>query len=212
MVKAVIFARVSTDDGRQDNDRQLFDLRDLCAANGWEVAHEITERISGAKSNDERAGLQKLLKVARIGKVQKIVVTEVSRLGRSVSDGVQLIEELTKAGVSIYIQNIGMETLLHDSRPNYMFKPILLTLMGFAEMERELLRDRIKSGLAKARRKGKRLGRPKGSSQSDNELLTKYPAVVKELRDGHLSVRKIAKLHDVSPTTVQKVKAAMATV
>jgi len=204
-MKVAIFARVSTTD--QNTERQINDLRDLCANNGWTVSHIITEKISGAKSNTEREGVQQLFDLAQRRVIQKVVVTEISRIGRSVADGVQIIETLTAAGVSLYIQNIGMETLLAGGRVNFMFKPILLTLIGFAEMERELLRERIKSGLDTARRKGKKLGRPEGATETADDVLAKYPAVVRQIRSG-LSVRKIAKLCDVSPNTVQKVKQA----
>lgn len=206
-MKAAIFARVSTTD-RQTTDRQINDLRALCANQNWTVAHVITEHVSGAKANAERAGVQELFALAQQRSVDKIVVTEISRIGRNVSESVQIIETLTAAGVSLYIQNIGMETLLADGRPNFMFKPVLLTLVGFAEMERELLRERIRSGLDTARRKGKKLGRPTGITESADDVLDKYPKVVRELRAG-MSVRKAAKICDVSPNTVQKVKQAL---
>ena len=152
--------------------------------------------------------MSKLIKLAQSGRIDKIVISEISRLGRKVSDGIKVIEEITEANVSIYIQNIGMETLLSDGKPNYMFKPILLTLMGFAEMEREQLRARVRSGLENARRKGITLGRPKGSTQSGKDLLRKYSGLKRDLQSG-LSIRKAAKLHDVSPTTAHKVKQAM---
>lgn len=206
-MKVAIFARVSTTD-RQTTDRQINDLRDLCTKQSWTVAHVITEHVSGAKANTERAGVQELFALAQRRSVDKIVVTEISRIGRSVSESVQIIETLTACGVSLYIQNIGMETILADGRPNFMFKPILLTLVGFAEMERELLRERIRSGLDTARRQGKKLGRPTGIVESVDDLLDKYPKVVRELRAG-MSVRKAAKICDVSPNTVQKVKTAI---
>lgn len=209
-MKVAIFARVSTNDGRQDNDRQTGDLLALAAQNGWHVEQTITEEISAAKCNDQRPGLQELLKLARSRKIKKVIVTEISRLGRKVSEGLQVIEELSKNGVSVYVQNIGIETLLSDGRENYMFKPILLTLMGFAEMERELLRDRVKSGLEAAKRRGKTLGRPTGSSKNEREIVKEYPAIVRALKAGELSIRQIAKLNDVAPNTVMKVKRALA--
>jgi len=210
-MRVAIFARVSTTDGRQCNDRQTSELNNLCSKNSWQVVETITEDISGAKDREQRKGLSKLVTLAQSGRIDKIVISEISRLGRKVSDGIKVIEEITEANVSIYIQNIGMETLLSDGSPNYMFKPILLTLMGFAEMEREQLRVRVKSGLENARRKGKTLGRPKGSTQSNKDLLRKYSGLKKDLESG-LSLRKAAKLHDVSPTTAQKVKQAIGAV
>lgn len=206
-MKVAIFARVSTTD-RQTTERQVNDLRALCANNAWTVVETITEQVSGAKANSDRAGVQALFDLARRRSINKIVVTEISRIGRNVSESVQIIETLTACGVSLYIQNIGMETLLADGRANFMFKPILLTLVGFAEMERELLRERIKSGLDTARRRGQKLGRPTGVTETTDEVLDKYPRIVRELRAG-MSVRKAAKICDVSPNTVQKVKQAL---
>jgi DNA invertase Pin-like site-specific DNA recombinase len=90
-----------------------------------------------------------------------------------------------------------------------MFKPILLTLVGFAEMERDLLRERIKSGQAQARRAGKKIGRPAGTTITPEALLAKHPKVVRQLRAG-LSVRQAAAVCDVSTGTVQRVKQALA--
>ena len=205
-MNVAIFTRVSTND--QTTDRQTNDLRDLCAKQGWTITHTITETVSGAKRATDRAGIQQLFNLAKSKTIKKVVITEVSRIGRNVAEGVQIIEALAQAGVSLYVGNIGMETLLPDGKQNFMFKPILLTLIGFAEMERELMRERIKSGLATAKKKGKTLGRPEGK-ESDTETLDKYPTVTKAVRAGALSIRKIAKLYDVSPNTVQKVKEAM---
>ena len=207
-MKVAIFARVSTSDGRQDNTRQTSELAALCARNNWQVVETIAEEISGSKSRQDRPGLKRLIELAGSGKINKVAISEISRLGRNVSDGIGVIDQLTKAGVSIFIANIGMETLLSDGRPNFMFKPIILTLMGFAEMEREQLRERVKSGLENARRKGKQLGRPEGSSKSDQDLLKQYPAVIRQLKADR-SIRETAKLCDVAPATVQKIKKAL---
>lgn len=209
-MNVAIFARVSTNDGRQNTSRQIKDLQKLCDSQGWTVHSVITENISGAKRNDKRQGLQELFSLAASGVIGKVVITEVSRLGRSVKDGIDIIEKLNALRVSIYIQNIGMETLLHDGKPNFMFKPILMTLIGFAEMERELLRERIKSGLKEAKRQGRSGGRRKGYRKSDEDILKEYPKVVKEVKQNNpLSLRKIAKLCDCSVNTVQKVKSIL---
>lgn len=207
-MKVAIFARVSTTDGRQDNTRQTSELEALCVRNNWNVIETICEEISGAKSRHDRPGLKRLIALAQAGKIDKVVISEISRIGRNVSDGIAVIDQLTKAGVSIFIQNIGMETLLSDGKTNFMFKPIILTLMGFAEMEREQLRERVKSGLENAKRKGKQLGRPNGSTKSDQDILKQYPAIVKQLK-AERSIRETAKLCDVANGTVVKVKQAL---
>jgi DNA invertase Pin-like site-specific DNA recombinase len=207
-MRVAIFARVSTTDGRQDNSRQTSELNTLCIRNNWNVVETICEEISGSKSHSDRPGLKRLIALSQSGKIDKVVISEISRIGRNVSDGIAVIDLLTKSGVSIFIQNIGMETLLSDGRTNFMFKPILLTLMGFAEMEREQLRERVKSGLENAKRKGKVLGRPTGTIKTDQDILKQYPAIVKQLRAGR-SIRETAKLCDVATGTAQKVKQAV---
>lgn len=208
-MKVCIFARVSKTEG-QNIDRQLDDLTGFCKKQNWDVVQTITEKISGSKRNIERPGLQKVLSLATTGKIQKVVISEVSRLGRSVKESIDVIEKLNDQKVSIYIQNIGMETLLHDGKPNFMFKPILLTLVGFAEMERDLLRERTKSGIAAARkRNGGKWGRPEGS-QDAGEVLLKYKSVVKKINDyPSASLRDLAGMAGVAPNTVRKVKNLM---
>lgn len=208
-MKVAIFARVSKVDGTQTTSRQTTELAELATKQGWQVVATVTEQISGAKSNIEREGLQELLSLAASGQVQKVLIAEVSRLGRKVAEVLKVIEALAAYKVSIYIANIGMETLLADGRENFMFKPILVTLAGFAEMERELLKERIKSGMEQAKKKGKKFGRPTGTSESKADLLNKYPAVTKNLAKG-FSIRQTAKLAGCTPATVQKVKKALA--
>lgn len=205
-MNVAVFARVSTKDGRQNTERQINDLTEFAAGQKWTVKKIITEEISGAKTNKDRAGLQQLFRLAQDRKIQKVVITEISRLGRKVSEALEIIDRLHDFKVSIYIQNIGIETLLPNGKENFMFKPILLTLIGFAEMERELLRERILSGLETARKNGVKLGRPKGSTLKDAGLLSKYPKVVRKLKEDNMSIREVAKVCEVSTYTVQKVK------
>jgi DNA invertase Pin-like site-specific DNA recombinase len=206
-MKVAIFARVST--AEQSSDRQLNDLRQLAEQQNWTIEVEITETISRVSKNAQRPAIAELLQLAAAGQIKKVLIAEVSRLGAKVVESVDTIEKLAGFGVSIYVANIGMETLLPDGRENFMFKPILMTLIGFAEMERELLRERIRSGMKTAKKKGKHIGRKKGTTESPAKTLDKYPDVVRQIRKGR-SIREAAKLADVSPATVQKVKKALA--
>jgi len=201
MNKGVIFVRVSKRE--QDYQRQLEDLRALAKTQNLEIVAEIAEKISGAKNNEERDGVQELLKLAQNGMIQKVLVQEVSRLGRSTVEVLKVLEELTNLHVSVYVQNFGFETLKNGKR-NPIAQFMFTLLAEFARMERETLRERILSGMEEARRQGKHLGRPDGSLENKETFLKKYPSVLRNLRQG-ISVRKTAKICDTSINTVRKI-------
>ena len=201
MNKGVIFVRVSKRE--QDYQRQLEDLRALAKTQNLEIVAEIAEKISGVKDNQERDGVQELLRLAQKGIIQKVLVQEVSRLGRSTVEVLKVLEELTSLHVSVYVQNFGFETLKNGKR-NPIAQFMFTLLAEFARMERETLRERILSGMEEARRQGKHLGRPDGSLENRETFLKKYPSVVRNLRQG-ISVRKTAKICDTSINTVRKV-------
>ena len=201
MNKGVIFVRVSKRE--QDYQRQLEDLRALAKTQNLEIVAEIAEKISGVKDNQERDGVQELLRLAQKGIIQKVLVQEVSRLGRSTVEVLKVLEELTSLHVSVHVQNFGFETLKNGKR-NPIAQFMFTLLAEFARMERETLRERILSGMEEARRQGKHLGRPDGSLENRETFLKKYPSVVRNLRQG-ISVRKTAKICDTSINTVRKV-------
>jgi DNA invertase Pin-like site-specific DNA recombinase len=203
-INAIIYVRVSRKD--QDYDRQIHDLETVANARGWKVVEIITEKISGSKS--KRDGLDRLKELVEAGEIKKILVTEISRLGRKTLDVLQLVDFLTTKGVSIYIHNFSIETLQPNGKKNPMVSMMLTILAEFATMEKENLKDRIRSGLEHAKRKGSKLGRPEGSNKDDDKLLEEYKNVVKSLKKG-LSIREAAKVNDVSATTVFKIKKAM---
>ena len=204
-MKGAIFVRVSKRE--QEFDRQLHDLRDVASKMGVTIVREISEKIGGSISNKERDGIQEILAMARSSQIEKVIVQEVSRLGRSTVEVLKIVEELTDYGVSIYVQNFGLETLRNGKR-NPVAQFLFTLLAEFARLERETLRERILSGLAEARRKGVRIGRPEGSHKKVDDYLRDYPRVVRYLKEG-LSLRKTAKLGDVSINTVRRVKSAL---
>jgi DNA invertase Pin-like site-specific DNA recombinase len=114
MDKGVIFVRASKRE--QEYQRQLEDLRALAKAQNLEIVAEIAEKVSGAKNNQERDGVQELLRLAQKGIIQKVLVQEVSRLGRSTVEVLKVLEELTSLRVSVYVQNFGFETLKNGKR------------------------------------------------------------------------------------------------
>ena len=202
---AVIYARVSSSGDRQSTDRQVADLRAFATREGFEVLEVFSENCSGAR--EDRPELLRCVEYLKRGECSTLLVSEISRLGRSVKGVVNTIDELTRAKVNIYLQDINLYTLLPDGSENPLAKVILTVLALGAEIERQSIVRRLISGRERAKEKGVKMGRPKGSMMSNQELLNKYPEVVKKLRKGR-SIREIAKICDVSASTVQRIKKA----
>lgn len=198
-----ILVRVSTQ--IQDYSRQIDDLTKIAGQRDWNVVEVITEKISGATSNDQRDGIKQLLDGAKSKKFSKVLISEISRLGRSTIHTLNVLDQLNTMQVSVFVQDMNIETLDEDGKVNFQAEMLLHMLSLFAKRERETLISRIHSGLEYARKCGKTLGRPSGTSESEPEFLKKHKSVIETLKLG-LSIRKTAKLHEVSTTTVQKVK------
>ncbi|MFD2916833.1 recombinase family protein [Psychroserpens luteus] len=203
MVPVAIFGRTSTQE--QDYQRQVVDMRKIADKNEYEVVSIITEKISGAKSNEERLGIQRLIEEAKIGMFEKILVTEVSRLGRSTLETLKLVEELHSYGVSIYLHDLKTETLNDEGEMNMQTEMMLHMLSLFSKNERRLTIERIKSGMAQARANGTHCGRYKGTTEAKEKFLSKYNKVIDGLKRG-FSVRECVKLYNVSLGTVAKVR------
>ena len=203
---AVIYARVSSSGDRQSTDRQVADLRAFAKREGFEVLEVFAENCSGAR--EDRPELLRCVEYLKRGECSTLLVSEISRLGRSVKGVVNTIDELTRAKVNIYLQDINLYTLLPDGSENPLAKVILTVLALGAEIERKSIVGRLNSGRERAKEKGVKMGRPQGSMMSNQELLNKYPEVVKKLRKGR-SIREISKICDVSASTVQRIKKAM---
>ena len=203
---AVIYARVSSAGERQDTERQVEDLTRYAAAAGLEIVAVYREKASGAK--EDREVLAECLAFIHTGGADTLLLSELSRLGRNVKLILEVVDLLTEAGINIHILDLNIDTLLPDGKENPVAK-MLLTVLGLgAELERKNIVSRLNSGRKLAIERGVQLGRPVGSGMSDEDLLQKYPTVVKRLNKG-LSVRDTAAACDVSTFTVQKVKKAM---
>ena len=206
MAKVVIYARVSSIGDRQSTERQIAELTRYAESKGLEIVKVFQEHISGAKSNQERGVLSECLEFCRTEHPGTLMVTELSRLGRSTVEVLKAVEDLTAAGVNVFILDLNLSTLDDEGKENPVAKMVLTVLALGAEMERKLILGRLNSGRELAKKKGVRMGRPKGSALSAEDLMAKYPEVVKHLRKGKNSIREIAKLTGVSVSTVQRVK------
>ena len=206
MYKSVIYARVSSIGDRQSTERQVAELTRYAESKGLEIVKVFQEHISGAKSNQERGVLSECLEFCNTEHPGTLMVTELSRLGRSTVEVLKAVEDLTAVGVNTYILDLNLSTLDERGEENPVAKMVLTVLALGAEMERKLILGRLNSGRELAKKKGVKMGRPIGSSLSDQELIEKYPEVVKHLKKDKNSIREISKLTGVSVSTVQRVK------
>ena len=204
--RAIIYARVSSTGDRQDTARQVTDLQKFAISNNLAVVRVFEEKMSGAKEN--RPVLNECVKYFESGNAEILLVSELSRLGRTMRLVVDTIDNLTKIGVNIYLQSPGIYTLNPDGSKNPLTTMLVAMLSSFAEMEREQIRYRLESGRKQAIAKGVKMGRKPGYKMSSEEILARYPQVARKLRKG-LSVREISGACDVSTATVQKVKKAI---
>jgi putative DNA-invertase from lambdoid prophage Rac len=184
-----IYCRVSTHD--QTCDRQERELKIYAAKCNYDVVGIFKEIGSGAKL--DRQERQKVIDLARSRSIDAVLVTELSRWGRSTSDLIRTLEELASYGVSLIAQT-GMQFDL--STPHG--KLIAQILSSMAEFERELIRERVRSGLAHARAKGKVFGRPTGGKIADS------CDRINQLRAEGMSVRSIAREVGLSKSAIAK--------
>lgn len=205
-MKAVIFARVSSMTDRQNTERQVEDLKRYADYKGIEISHVYSEKISGAKKNSERKILVEAINYCETHNIDILLVSELSRLGRNAFEVLETVKQLVDKNINLYMQKEQFTLLNEEGKPS-MFAPIMIaTLSTCAQLERENIKFRLNSGRQLYIEKGGKLGRKEGSTKSKEEKEIEYKQVIKELKRG-TSIRKAAKLCDVSASTVQRIKA-----
>lgn len=201
MTKIAIFARVST--SVQDYERQVNELTALAKGKGWSVEAVFCEKISGAKANAERKELTRLIKYVQANRINKVAVTELSRLGRDTLQVLEVIERFNELGISLYIQNYGIETLTDDGKVNPMSQFLITILAEVARMERKTIRERVESGYKNYRAYGGKVGRKQGYKKSAEVMKEQYAEEMRLLRKG-ISLRNISKITGTSVNTIRK--------
>ena len=203
MTKVVIFARVST--AIQEYDRQINELSTLALSNGWSVEGVFAEKISGAKKNVERVELMKMVEFVEANNIDKVLVTELSRLGRNTLQVLEVIELLNGKGISLYIQNYGIETLTKDGEINPMSQFLITILSEVSRLERKTIRERVSSGYTNYRNQGGKVGRKEGYRKSDEQIKEQYAKEIQLLKKG-LSLRNIRAITNTSVNTLRKLQ------
>lgn len=203
---AAIYARVSSLNDRQSTDRQVIDLRNYADRNGIEVVKVFEEHISGAKRNEERAVLCECLDYCIGNKIDTLLISELSRLGRNVDEVLANVKRCKDNSLNIYFQKENLSIFQPDGTKNPFLNIFISVLGTCAEMERENIKFRLNSGRARYIAEGGKLGRKQGSTKSAEKKQKEYKQVLKELKKG-TSIRRTAKLCGVSVSTVQRLKA-----
>jgi DNA invertase Pin-like site-specific DNA recombinase len=185
-MKAALYLRVSTLD--QHPETQLYDLRQLAAQRQLEIVAEYTDRISGAKA--KRPGLDDLLADARRGRFQVVLVWACDRLARSVRHFLEVLDELNH----LHIEFVSFREQLDTGGP--LGRAVVVIISVVAELERNLIIERVRAGMRRARLEGRHIGR--------RPLDLDRAAIVRDRARG-LSLRQIADAHRISRTTVCRV-------
>ena len=192
-------------ENRQNTERQVHDLQEYAKYQKYDVLKVFEEHISGAKKNSERAILQEAIDYCITNKVDILLSSELSRIGRSSFEVLETVKKLIDNKVNLYLQKEQM-TLLNEKGEPSMFAPILISCLSFSySVERESVQYRLNSGRRVFIEKGGKLGRKKGSIKSTEKKEQEYKEVLMYLRKGY-GVRVTSKLTNISESTVQRLK------
>lgn len=207
-MKAVIYSRVSSSgyqSSRQDTARQVEDLKAYAEYSKYNVVKVYEEHLSGGKRNEERPILVEALNYCKANKVDMILVSELSRLGRNAFEVLATVKDLKDNGINLYLQKEQFSLFGADGKPSLFSAIMLATLSTCAELERENITYRLNSGRAQYIRNGGKLGRKVGSTKSKEKKESEYKEVLAYLKKGY-SISITSKLCTVSMSTVQRLK------
>lgn len=193
-LRVALYYRVST--SAQTTENQRADLERVIGMRGWRVVATFTdEGISGSKGRSDRPALDAMLKGAVRGDFDVAAVWSIDRLGRSLQHLVETVNELHAVGVDLYIHQQALDTSTAAGK-------LAFSVFGaLAEYERELIRERVRAGIERAKRNGVKLGRP-------SNLNDAVRAAIVALRANDVSIRKIASQLKVGTGTVYQVLSA----
>jgi len=184
--RAGLYMRVSSVD--QHPETQLHDLRQMAAQRGYEIVHEYTDRISGAKA--KRPGLDQMMADARRGRFDVVLAWASDRIARSVKHFLEVLDELNR----LNIEYVSFREQIDTGGP--LGRAIVVIIGAVAELERNLIIERVRAGMRRAKLEGRSIGRP--------ALVLDREAILRDRHQGH-SLGQIARSHRISRATVHKI-------
>ena len=211
MKSAIIYARVSSTGDRQSTERQVIDLTDYASRNSMTISKTFEEHISGAKKNHERPVLQECLSYCIDERIDVLLLSELSRLGRNVDEVLANIRFAKENSLNIYFQKEGISIYGADGKENPYLTIMIAVLGTCAQMERESIHYRLQSGrkvyvdkhIAETGKSG--LGRKEGYRKPVEKKKEEYKEALKLLKAGY-PIRKVAKLTEGSESTFKRLK------
>lgn len=209
MEQVCAILRVSTSE--QDYTYQYNTLKELCDRKGWEIVKVFANKVSGAKKNEERQEIMDLIEYVKHNKVDRVVATEISRIGRDTLEALKTIEVLNEHKVNLYLANYNIETLNPNGEVNPIARLILTICLEISSYERNLIRYRMKQGYEdylRKRREDKEnhpLGRKTEYRKNEQQYREQYKQELTLLRKG-ISLRNVQQLTGTSVGTLRKLK------
>jgi DNA invertase Pin-like site-specific DNA recombinase len=192
-MRAALYLRVSTTD--QDTERQERELRQVAESRGWQIVEVYADNgISGAKGRDKRPAFDRLHKDAARGRFDIVMSWSVDRLGRSLQGLVTFLQEIHSLGVELYLHQQGIDTQTPAGKAMFQMCGV------FAEFERAMIVERVRSGLAKAKAKGTKSGRPIGRPRIPD---SKRQKIRDTYTAGGVGMRTLAKQFGISLGSVR---------
>ena len=179
MKTAVIYARVSSTNDRQSTQRQIEDLTRYAKIHEYTIVNVYEEHISGATKNENRTVLMECLNFCVENKVDCLLLSELSRLGRSTLQVLKSLDMLHEAQVSVYIQNLGLYTLQPNGEVNPIASIMVTVLAEMANIERSNIVYRLNSGRANYIANGGKLGRKEGSIKTMSQKKEHFAEILK---------------------------------
>ena len=211
MMKSVIYARVSSVGDRQSTTRQVEDLTVYSNNNGYELVKTFEEHISGAKKNIERVVLTECLEYCVENKIECLLISELSRLGRNVDEVLANVRFCKEHHLNIYFQKENIFIFDKSGKENPFLTIMIAVLATCASLERENIYYRLESGRKlyvdkNMKESGKSgLGRKVGYRKTKEQKQQQYKEVLKLLKAGY-PIRKVVVLTQVSESTVMRLK------
>jgi len=203
-----LFVRVSSE-LKQDYDRQIHELTLYAKEKGYKVVKTIATKVSGRKDLADRKDLELLYAEANKRSFAKLLVCEVSRIGRTNKSIRTTLDHLHSLGISVVFKNLGgLESLDENGQETFVSNIIISIYSELAAEEARWVSIRTKSALKRLKDRGVILGRPEGTGMDKKALLKKYYKLSKDIKSG-LSLQKCMVVHEVSKNTVLKVKKAL---